>query len=115
MMCMRPDDEGCAVGDLEPPGPSGVSAGEMAAGAVALLGLVAADVATGGLLSVLNSIPAGRSEEPFVAVDLSGTAPPRVAADGTAPCSRCGARVTFSSMSINERGYFCAACAADQS
>lgn len=44
-------------------------------------------------------------------VDLAGTAPPAVSADGEAPCSGCDAVVPFATMTIDERGYFCPGCA----
>ncbi len=44
-------------------------------------------------------------------VDLSGTAPPAVTADGDAACSGCDAVVPFATMTIDERGYFCPGCA----
>lgn len=84
------------------------------AGAVAgFVGLAAVDIATGGLLSAIAAIPGGSDPEPEPFVfdpTLAGTALPPRDADGNVACSRCGTFVSWASMSLNEHGYFCAAC-----
>jgi hypothetical protein len=104
---------------FDPPTPPATSAAEIAGGTAALVGLVAVDVATGGLLGALAAIPGGERREPIdvraleaAMPELATTAAPRRAADGRVHCTRCDDAVAFASMSLNDEGYFCAACAA---
>lgn len=43
---------------------------------------------------------------------LAETAAPRVTIDHDVACTRCATPVPYASMSLNEHGYFCSACAA---
>ena len=45
-----------------------------------------------------------------VPADLDATRAPELHGDGSATCTGCDAVVPFDSMSIDERGYFCAGC-----
>lgn len=107
--------------DPLPPTP-GVTAGEVLAGTAALAGLTALDVVTGGLLSVLGSLPGGlpRSGDTYdgpplhVPPDLHHTAAPAADAEGRVACTRCRRRVPYASMALNEHGYFCATCGPSQ-
>jgi hypothetical protein len=98
-----------------PPGPEDVSAATVALGTVAVVGLVAIDTLTGGLVSLIGAIPGGTDDPaPFVPRTPEGTAPPVVHADGTVACSRCGRASPYASMALNEHGYFCASCGPSQ-
>lgn len=103
---------------FDAPTPEPPSTAEVIGTAAAAVGVIAADVATGGLLSTLASIPAPSSDDnkpvditPLLATIADTSAPARDA-DGNAACSRCNAYVAYETMSLNEQGYFCAACAA---
>ena len=112
------DGRPAAAPDCAAPEPTPVTAAEGVAGVVAVAGAVAADIATGGLVSSILSLPAfgdGETQDPHddprIQAALAGTAAPVLDRDGTAPCTRCGQSVPFSSMSLCEHGYFCSACA----
>jgi hypothetical protein len=80
-------------------------------------GLLAADMATGGLLSALASIPAPADDDkpvdlaPLLAT-IADTAPPVDDGEGNVQCTRCTHLVPYETMSLNEDGYFCERCAA---
>lgn len=111
-------------GPFDPPAPEPVSALEVVGGVALTIGVVAANEATGGLLSLLVDAPAllvgalARHDEPPSAecVVIADTAAPIAGERGNAPCNmectRCGELVTYESMSLNEDGYFCSWCAA---
>jgi hypothetical protein len=111
----HPDDWSQA--DPGPPTP-GTTAGDLFAGTAAVAGFVALDVVTGGLFSMVTSLPGGfpRSGDTydgpplFVPPGLHGTAAPAVDAEGLVACTRCQRRVPYASMALNEHGYFCARC-----
>lgn len=103
---------------FDAPTPEPPTAAEVIGTAAAAVGIIAADVATGGILSALGSIPSPSCEEtrpvditPLLATIADTSAPARDA-DGNAACSRCGEYVAYEAMSLNEHGYFCAPCAA---
>jgi hypothetical protein len=87
------------------------TAAQIAAG----VGLIAADLATGGLL---NGIPAppgwlappDRTPELLAAL-AETTAAPRRTADGRVLCTGCDAAVSWDTITLSDQGYFCAVCA----
>jgi hypothetical protein len=87
-------------------------------GALALgAGMLAADMATGGLLSALASIPAPpEREEPIdlapLLATIADTSAPVDDGEGNVQCTRCTHLVPYATMSLNEDGYFCQKCAA---
>ncbi|MGN6105187.1 MAG: hypothetical protein ACTHU0_08790 [Kofleriaceae bacterium] len=91
---------------------------EVAGGVVGLVAIVVADAATGGLISLLDAIPApAPRNEPFPA-DLpppAGTAAPVADGRGNVRCTGCGEVVPWASMTLDPDGYFCARCAAAES
>lgn len=98
---------------FEPPRPTLVSP-LVIAGGMALLALaVVIDRLSGGLLGTLLLIPTP-SGKPAPAPDakLAGTTGPASDSRGNARCTRCGQFVAYSSMSLDEDGYFCPPCAA---
>lgn len=100
---------------FDPPKPEDPAVLEIAGAIAATFGVLALDVATGGILSGLNSIPGecaavSPGHQPFLD-SLADTAAPEVDSHGNVACSRCSVRVTYSTMSLNEHGYFCEACA----
>jgi hypothetical protein len=114
---MRDEGKGApGPGDdpFEPPRPEGVSAGEMVAGTASLLGIVVLDTLTGGLLTALTAIPdCGGARAPAAAPGPSTALPvSQQRPDGLVTCTRCAAAVPYESMSLNQDGYFCGACAA---
>jgi len=88
----------------------------VAAGMLAVVGLAVVDVATGGLMSGLPDFFAGQSSpEPVeAAAVLEGTSAPVVHSDGLVECSRCRAAADYTTLSLNEHGYFCARCGPSQ-
>lgn len=120
----RPQGSGASSGEewIEappPPGPQGVTAGEVVAGTAVVVGLMALDAVSGGVIGALAALPGGRTDDydgpPLVVPpDLHRTAAPVLGADGLVACTRCQRRVAFASMSINEHGYFCASCGPSQ-
>ena len=116
---MKKDDaEPAAAPGCAPPEPTPVTAAQGAAGLVAVAGAVAADIATGGLVSAVLSVPGfgeGETQDPHddprIQAALAGTAAPVLDRDGKAPCTRCGQSIPFASMSLCEHGYFCSGCA----
>jgi hypothetical protein len=103
---------------FDAPTPEPPSTAEVIGTTAAAIGVIAADVATGGLLSTLAGIPSPSCDEkrpvditPLLATIADTSAPARDA-DGNAACSRCGEHVPYETMSLNEHGYFCARCAA---
>jgi hypothetical protein len=97
---------------FEPPPPPETSALETAGHVAAVVGIAALDLATGGILDAMSSLPGVVGPSYGPPPDLSDTAPPtRVAGDRVA-CTRCGTAVPYESMSLDEHGYFCAGCVA---
>lgn len=105
---------------FEPPTPetSPTTTPVQTAGAVAAgFGLVALDIATAGFVSALASIPTVSADEPGppditpLLAQAAGTSPPVDDGEGNVQCSRCTYLVPYATMSLNEDGYFCAACA----
>ena len=99
-----------------PAGPEAVSPVTVALGMVAVVGLVAIDTVTGGLLSFLDAIPGGGADAdpPVVPPPPDGTAAPSRRVDGTVACTRCARAVPYHSMALNEHGYFCPRCGPSQ-
>jgi hypothetical protein len=116
----RHPDDWCPASPMPPTPPT--SAGDFFAGTAVVAGFVALDVVTGGLFSMVSSLPGDfpRSGDSYdgpplaVPTDLHTTAAPRREADGLVACSRCQRRVPYASMAINEHGYFCAKCGPSQ-
>ncbi|MCE9579571.1 MAG: hypothetical protein K8W52_41000 [Deltaproteobacteria bacterium] len=104
---------------FDPPKPKPPTAKETAVTVIGGLGVIAADIATGGLLSTLAAIPSGGEREgpPDIRAGLAAIADTAAPArDGDrAACTRCAAWVPYASMALNEDGYFCARCAAELS
>ncbi len=119
-----PSEMAATSSPFDPPRPPEQSAlgtaGIVAGGVGALGAFVVIDQCTGGLLGALTSLPSCGDEPAPIDVnallqampELAATAPPQLTADRRALCTRCAAAVEFASMSLNEHGYFCAACAA---
>ncbi len=103
---------------FDPPKPPQISAAETSGAIAGVVVIGAVDIATGGLFSAIAAIPGSAdSGPPDIQAGLDSIrdtgAPPRDA-DGNVACSRCGTFVSWASMSLNEHGYFCAACAAPE-
>lgn len=103
---------------FDPPLPEPVTPAVVVGGVALLVGLVALDHVTGGLLGTLSALPgpAQRVASPeelaaLASQDTAGTSAPALDARGHAPCTACGRRVAYASMSLNEDGYFCPSCA----
>lgn len=101
---------------FEPPAPEpGVADIALAVGAG--FAVVALDIVTGGILSGLNAIPGGARDgsEPIdlapLLATIADTGAPVDDGEGNARCTRCTHLVPYSTMSLNEDGYFCAPCA----
>jgi hypothetical protein len=116
-----PDAAGAGINSTwapaDPPsGPEPVPPTTVVAGMVAVMGLAAVDVATGGLISgLLDGFPAKPSPGPAVLPSiLEGTSAPVVHRDGTVECSRCHAAAAYATMTLNEHGYFCPRCGPSQ-
>lgn len=111
------EDDGWRVAD-PPAEPEGVSPVVVAAGTAAAVGFVALDVATGGLASLIahvGSLPAPWIDPPaHTPVEMAGTGAPEQRSDGSVVCTRCATAVPYETMSLNEHGYFCAACGPSQ-
>jgi hypothetical protein len=75
---------------------------------VQILWLIASPIA---LLRAFRGVDGEVDPPPRVPDDLAVTAAPRTAADGSVACTHCGAFVSWDSMSIDDRGYFCTTCA----
>jgi len=103
---------------FDAPTPEPPSAAEVIGTAAAAIGVIAADVATGGILSTLASIPApsAANNEPVdlapLLATIADTSAPARDANSNAACSRCSGYVPYETMSLNEHGYFCTVCAA---
>jgi hypothetical protein len=100
---------------FEPPTPE-PSTGETALAVGAGFGVIALDIVTAGFLSGLDAIPS-LSRDPEAPIDLApllatiaDTAAPVDDGEGNVQCTRCTQLVPYATMSLNEDGYFCAAC-----
>lgn len=103
---------------FDPPTPDGVSPATVVGGVALLVGAVALDELTGGVLGALAILPGPARREPtpeelaaLAAQLTAGTAAPAIDERGTVPCTGCGERVAYGSMALCEDGYFCARCA----
>ena len=103
-----------------PAGPEAVSPVTVPLGMVAVVGLVAVDTVTGGLLSFLDAIPGGGGGggdddgPPLLPPPPDGTAAPSRRGAATVVCTRCARAVPYHSMALNEHGYFCPRCGPSQ-
>ena len=102
---------------FDPPAPEPVSPIEIVGGMAFLAGIAIVDVATGGLLSLLDVVPSPQGAAfgggaPASGVITTGTATLNKDGCGNVQCTRCSVYVAYQSMSLNEHGYFCSRCTA---
>jgi hypothetical protein len=116
---------GAAFDPPHPPGSTAQTAGIMAAGVAGFGAFLVVDALTGGVLHEVLHVarfPDFGSPDRPEPVDvasllaampsLAETAPPRLTSDHNVLCTRCSSAVPYSTMALNEHGYFCAPCAA---
>jgi len=118
MRAGRGDKEGRVPDSpFDPPKPKDASVLETAGVIAAGFGAIAIDIATGGVLSTLASIPGGGDDNgppdigPLLAT-IADTGAPEHDGEGNAVCTRCADRVPYASMSLDAHGYFCPSCVA---
>jgi len=96
---------------FDPPAPPPLSKAELAGALVAVAAFAVVDQLTGGIISGLGSLPgsslfAGAQ----AALPDPGTGPAKNR-NGDVECTRCRAFVPWSTMFLDEHGYFCSPCA----
>ena len=99
-----------------PPAPDpDVSVGTVVGGTVVAVALALTPLLeVAQLLDVVGLFVPAPSATPLTpaaeAALVEGTAAPRQDGAGQVACTRCDARVPYASMSLSDRGYFCAPC-----
>jgi hypothetical protein len=83
---------------------------------VAGFGIIAADIALGGLISSVSAIPSFASDKPSqpditpLLATIADTRAPIGDGRGNVNCTGCADLVPYATMSLDEHGYFCVNC-----